>query len=558
VTRLLPHLERLIDLGLIFLLAFTPLAFGSVDDWAQALAQFVVVVVFAAWVLKITWGPAPLIMHLDDAGVHASARVSTHRRRPAGLFGGRVRLSGLEAPALLFAVLAGLQLVSLPSEWLDWISPNTANITRDALPPATGGSLTVAEFESWLLQPPDPPDGPAGRLPTPVPGEWRGSLMRDAELPVPERGNADPVSLAPEATKRQLAIYLAYFAVFVMGINQWRDRRHADRILATLAVMAGAISLFGIVQKLTWSGRLYWLRQPSQGDSPFGPFVNSNHFAGYLEMILPLIIGLAVATAGQMRQERDPRARLLERGEKLLPRLVLLWAAAIFGSVALVASGSRGGLLSVLSAGALFLVLSPLRRPGGWKVVPVGLLLVALAVGVAGRVGGDELWTRHSSLADPVGDPSFAVRLDAARRAIRMTTDFPVVGVGLGAFDVAYPMYVSGGWVNRTGAAHNNYAQLAAETGIVGAGLASIGLAILLAVYLVPALVRSGSPRRHVVHGLAVGILAMLVHSAFDFNLQVYSNGLVFVVLVALLAADRLSRLPQPGPSAAGVAPTRS
>jgi O-antigen ligase len=183
--------------------------------------------------------------------------------------------------------------------------------------------------------------------------------------------------------------------------------------------------------------------------------------------------------------------------------------------------------------------------------------VVAAAAGVALRVGGDGLWNRYASLANPAGEPSFAFRLDTAKRTLQMAADFPLAGVGLGAFVVAYPMYVPGGRVNRTGAAHNVYAELLAETGALGGVLAAAGLLILLFRYLLPALLRTGSPRRHVVHGLAVGGLAMLLHSAVDFNLQIYSNGLLFVVLVALLAADRLARLPGDGARAgAEVAPT--
>jgi hypothetical protein len=82
---------------------------------------------------------------------------------------------------------------------------------------------------------------------------------------------------------------------------------------------------------------------------------------------------------------------------------------------------------------------------------------------------------------------------------------------------------------------------------------------VLLAAYLGPALLRTGSPRRHVVRGLAVGILATLIHSVLSTNLQDYSIGLLFVALVALLVADRLARLPAPGASPPGdVAPSGS
>ncbi len=553
---LLPHLDRVIDLGLILLLVFTPLAFGAVEDWAQAIAQILIAVVFAAWVLKITWGPAPLIMHLDPAGAHTAAtEVSRRGRRRRGLLGGRVVLSGLEVPALLFAGVVAFQAMPLTPETVVRLSPRTAALAADSHP-APGRAVTVRELERWLLEREGAPTGPSGRLP---PADTLApSLIPDEAITPPPAAAGRSLSLAPAATWRHLVVFLGYLGVFLVGVNHWRDRRHADRAVATLAAMAGVVSLLGILQKLTWNGRIYWLRAPTQGGSVFGPFVNQNHFAGYVEMILPAMVGLTLTFWLRARLERDPTARAVEQGERTLPFLVLLGAAVVFGVVALLACGSRGGVLALSVAGAAFLLLSPLRQGGGWKGLAAGLLLVAVAAGVAQRVGGDRLWARYASLADPSGEPSFAFRLDTARRTLQMAADFPLVGVGLGAFDVAYSMYVPGGRVNRTGAAHNDYAELLAETGAAGGFLAAAALLILLLRYLLPALVRSGSPRQHVIHGLAVGVLAMLLHSAYDFNLQIYSNGLLFVVLVALLAADRLARLPgEPPPATPQVARAR-
>jgi len=560
VTRFLTILDGFIDAGLIVLLIFTPLAFGSVEIWAQAIAQFLIVLVFAAWVLKVTWGPAPAIMHLDEAGRHDSATASTHRRRRVGFFGGRVRVSGLALPAVLFALLVGLQMVPLPAHWLQAVSPRAAGIRSDSLPvPDAGEPLTLRELESWLVQRADAPRGPSGRLPEPDPGNWTGSLLPDAEFSLTDSLRNQTISLAPGATRRQLAIYLAFLALFILGVNQWRDRRHADRIFAILGIVTGLVSILAIVQKLAASGRIHWFRDLGQAGSPFGPFGDSNHFAGYLAMLLPVTVGLMAATASRMRHERDPTVRLLEQEATLLPRLVLLAGAAAFAVVALLASGSRGGLVSILMATALYFLLSPLRQPPGWKSVVLGGLLVVLALGVAARAGGDGLWSRTSSLAEPAGEPSIALSLDTARRSLQMAADYPVTGVGLGAFDATYPMYAHAGRVSRTGAARSDCAQIAAETGLPGVTLAAVALVVLLVAYLGPALLRTGSPRRHVVRGLAVGILAMLINSILSAGLQVYSNGLLFVVLVALLVADSLARLPAPGAAPpADVAPSGS
>jgi len=528
VKRLLPVLDRVVDGGLIALLVFTPLAFGAVEEWAQAIAQLLAATVFAAWVLKVTWGPAPLL----------AAEPSDH-----SWFGGRVVPTGLEVPALLFAGLVLFQILPLPRAAQAALSPAAVRITDGALP-RTEGPLHSEAFETWLLSGPDRPSGPSGRLP---PGDRIRSSLPDVDLHAGS-GSTRTLSLDPAATARRLATFLAYLGVFVVGVHQWRDRRKADRILAVLATLVGALAVFGVVQHLTWNGRIYWLRTPTQGGDPFGPFVNRNNFAGYLEMAVPLALGLAVAVRQGRMNRSDTSEKLLAREERSLPLLLLLGAGAAFGLVALIASRSRGGLLSLLTATALFCVASLRRgRRATWAMGP--LLLLGLLIGAVGlRVGGDGIWQRYATLAHPEGEPSLAFRLDMAQRTLSMLSDFPLVGVGLGAFGDLYGLYAPGDRAKRAGAAHNDYAQLAAESGMIGAALAAGALILFMLRYLWPALRRQGSARRHVMHGVAVGFIAMLVHSLFEFNLQIYSNGLLFTVLGALLVADAQSRPQRPLP----------
>src|SRR5258708_23350224 len=64
------------------------------------------------------------------------------------------------------------------------------------------------------------------------------------------------------------------------------------------------ISIFGVLQHLTFNGKLYWFREMHYGGIPFGPYVNRNHFAGFVELILPL--ALVPLVLGRVRRERWP------------------------------------------------------------------------------------------------------------------------------------------------------------------------------------------------------------------------------------------------------------
>ena len=114
------------------------------------------------------------------------------------------------------------------------------------------------------------------------------------------------------------------------------------------------------------------------------------------------------------------------------------------------------------------------------------------------------------------------------------------MGTGFGTFEEAYYLYTPGTSSRILGKAHNDYAQVTAECGLLGILALGWGLVILLMRGLGPGLVRGGSAFRYPVRGAAVGVLALLLHSFADFNLQIYSNGLLFVFLCAFLMRDRL------------------
>src|SRR5258708_10618481 len=67
-------------------------------------------------------------------------------------------------------------------------------------------------------------------------------------------------------------------------------------------VFGFVVCILGILQHLTFNGKLYWFREMRYGGIPFGPYVNRNHFAGFVELILPL--ALVPLVLGRVRRAR--------------------------------------------------------------------------------------------------------------------------------------------------------------------------------------------------------------------------------------------------------------
>ncbi|HYO91153.1 MAG TPA: O-antigen ligase family protein, partial [Pyrinomonadaceae bacterium] len=292
-------------------------------------------------------------------------------------------------------------------------------------------------------------------------------------------------------------------------------------------------------QSYTSPTKVYWIRELSQA-APFGPFINRHHFAGYMEMTLGLTLGLIFS--GSIEREKRP---------------LYIFAAAMM-AIALVMTNSRGGIISLVAEIFFLVLLTGLGRRGvgreaGEKSTRVRTALVraGLALGlVVALFAGVVLFGGEAALSRFVGtvnaeDPTTG-RAHFWSTSLKIIQDHPVMGVGLGAFHLAYTRYDTRNGLFRLEQAHNDYLQVLTDAGILGA---------LLGLFFIGALFRMGLGRREstdafrrgVATGALAGCFAVLVHSFFDFTLHTTSNALLFLVLAALATINGRVELPTPG-----------
>ncbi len=136
------------------------------------------------------------------------------------------------------------------------------------------------------------------------------------------------ITLVPFLTRIELLKYSALMALFFLCVQSYRTRTHWHGFVWFLLILGFAVSLFGILQHFTFNGKLYWVRELRYGGIPFGPYVNRNHFAGLMELLIPP--GLAIQVLGAERRDQLP--------------LVTLFTLLPIGAVFL--SASRGGIMS--------------------------------------------------------------------------------------------------------------------------------------------------------------------------------------------------------------------
>ena len=362
------------------------------------------------------------------------------------------------------------------------------------------------------------------------------------------------LSMDVEATRGATAVIFFLFVSFLITVNFFAPRERLRQLASFLVVFGLVLAVFALVQHFTWEGKLFWIRPtPSAGEGTAGPFINRNHFAGYMEMLIPMALALAFT-----------------RGIRSETRLVYGFAAIIMG-IAEAASLSRGGMVS-LAAGLLFLAAMSARMFGrsdveqrsALKIRPAHLVMVMLGAVAAGAiwVGADSDILRRIT-NDPMTSGSLMDRRAVWVDTLRMFSAHPILGVGLGAYETVYPIYGRGDGSFVIQFAHNDYLQVLSDGGIVGAALALWFIIVVFRAF--GRGVKSQEPLYSALAlGGAGGIFAILVHSLFDFNLQLPSNALLFLVLTAIVSTTGEGRRetgdgrPQTADSRSAVARHRS
>jgi O-antigen ligase len=323
-----------------------------------------------------------------------------------------------------------------------------------------------------------------------------------------------------QAAIKLLALIL-FFALFATFVNTDERRRlTVSVIIATVFVIA----LIATVQHYT--GKLLWQR------GAFGPFVNRNHFAGFLEMGIGLAGGLAIS--------RGARREMI----------IICALITLILCVGLVSSGSRGGVLAMAAEAVFLALIAWTARPGEGERRAAGLLqaaatavlFVATITATTVLVGSDKLVQNSSQLQTEIqGELPVSERfrrLDIWRATAQMIRDHPLIGVGLGAYQFAYTRYDPSSGAQRVEQAHSDYLQILADAGIIGGAVATIFLLLLLTRGLAAARTRKHR-RRAVILGALTGCFAIAVHSFVDFNLQITANAQLFLALAALATPDR-------------------
>jgi O-antigen ligase len=323
------------------------------------------------------------------------------------------------------------------------------------------------------------------------------------------------VSLYAYKTELELLKILTFSLFFLLLSFSIKDTTSIQKVFKVLCYFGFGLAIFAIIQKATGTEKIYWFREVP-GNNPFGPFVNRNHYAGLIGMLIPLGIGVAFT-----RRSRE--------------RKILFGFLSLIMAVSLFLSLSRAGIISFfagISVFSLFLLLNRFKTKRIW--VSLGTFLFVLFLYLL-YLGIDPIIERFYSTDITTED-----RVVIWSGTFKAFKDFRITGSGLGTFMNVFPVYFPEGIHGVYDHAHNDYLEFILEAGIIGTALL-----ISFFTFFIKSIKRGNwSGDNGIIKiSLISSITTIAVHSIFDFNLHIPSNALMLSAIFGMaVASSRIDR----------------
>ncbi|MBS0335290.1 MAG: O-antigen ligase family protein [Proteobacteria bacterium] len=359
------------------------------------------------------------------------------------------------------------------------------------------------------------------RLASPEAARWH------AEAALPGAVSMAPLTLDRYGTLDSACKSTAYVLFLVLGLILLRDRDRVRIATYALIVSGTAQALYGAFSSLQGGGL-----------AASGTFINRNHYSAYMVMCLSVGIGVLIASLSGARA-RSWGEFFKDAAQWIITPKMGLRLLLVTMVIPLVLSRSRMGnssfFISLFAAGIIGLALSK-RATRSMTVLLVSL--IAIDVFIVGAYFGTQ------RVVESIGNTTMQTedRDEVAGYALRMWKDYPAFGSGLGSFPVVFPRYSGPGTFESYTHAHNDYLELAAETGLVGIGLLGAMVVLSFGAALRAQYLRQDPVMRGISFAAMMGILALMIHSAVDFNLQIPANALTFMLLLAFAWASLYCR----------------
>ncbi|MBU0943580.1 MAG: O-antigen ligase family protein [Proteobacteria bacterium] len=350
-----------------------------------------------------------------------------------------------------------------------------------------------------------------------------------------------PLTVNLKATLLEGLRISAYGVFYILTVQLLSTSEALTKTVKIIAWLAIGIAFLAIIQKFTSPREIYWFRTTPVGSGTVGPWVYHNHYAGFMELVFPLVLALFFHYRPPFTYQQPLRARIAaiftapdSNIHFFLGFGIVLILASVF--IAL----SRGGIISINLGLLFFLLLLARKNPASGKMLP--LLLLGCALMAVTWLGWDPILSEFNNTFTETGGIKEG-RLMIWQDCAPLIRDFLFTGSGFGTFLQVYPKYSSLPTTAIIDHAHNDYIELITNGGLIGFLLAAWFVITILG----HGLRRLSTRREHYSILLIIGgitaIVSLLLHSVTDFNMHNGANGLYFFFLCGILVSAGNTRL---------------
>lgn len=478
------RIDRALLGGVIGLAALVPLVLGATHAAIYCWAEACCFILSTLWMIKLSADPGR-----SDARSKA--------------------LRYLLAPMSAVLVLVAFTCLPLPPWLLALLSPHTYRLYRTTLP-------------GWPSAPPYPQlvgsAAAAERI-------WRPLAL------APQFAGAALLKLLGYS---MLLLIVAYYPCGAGGDEAVASRHFVSRCVLALCAIGCAYAIVGIIEELTWNGRILWMLVPRDWTGPNlalrrarGPFVDPDHFGTFLVMLLPLLLaGLSA-----------PRLLVSER---LAGRIRPLFAlGALVMVLALVLTLSRSSWVAAIFASVVFFQLFLDRFSPSWRwAIAASALAAAASLSLLLMSSGGAWGVASQRMAPYSFGAAMEERLQVWRASLALWRAYPLFGVGLGGWrEIFLHFQYPPRPLLAAHEAHNDYLEWLCDGGLIGLGLGCWWLWRLCRLLRPAQPVRSFAP---LFAALVAGGIAAALQEWVDFGLQIPANAIILAIELGL--ALRIAR----------------
>ncbi|MBU2880297.1 O-antigen ligase family protein [Aliiglaciecola lipolytica] len=362
----------------------------------------------------------------------------------------------------------------------------------------------------------------------PLPLEWFSWLdMSRANLSDFTAGEGSYLALSISSYDSQIEIlkYIVYLLCLIFIATIFHKQRHVNIVLWVIFGSCSVLAIYSFLNHYT-SGQYELIASiPPWGtkweEVVRGSFSYKNHFAALMNLSIPIGILLTLTSKHKKSQYKNKIVIYLLSYRTITALFVMIILAAMFKS------DSRGGLLAIILSFLLVLSISLFKRSRvnilNWKLY-TSIVSILLVVGYLFSLSPVYERIQKSGFT-PNGRDLMQITVQ------RIVADYPLFGTGPGTYPLIQHMYKPPelGVTEMSKRAHNDYLELIANQGLIGATLFAIAMLCLLKPIFI-----TKKPINLQLFCLQWAISCMLIHAMFDFIFQLPVLAVYFFVLVGL------------------------